>query len=406
MATKKKGDLGVMRRDSLFSLILGLTAGFLFWGLIAPLPSMGETPAGPGSREFIVIGTGDSREGNIADAKEKAVADALAQGLERYLAERLGEKGMTENFSVILREILPNAGESVANYHILEESQEDENLLSVLVSVKINEKVTEEILRQHGILLSEAPPLKILFLVSQAGPQRDHVQYWWGEPESNPPLSPIELALFKEFEGRGYRPLNRISNVPEGGITEEMKVLELSHQDAIRWGTAYSADLVLLGRCEMDAGGNVSLDLATLDPASGIMVSRDHWFEEGKGVPQESEQEMDLLGRICRKAVSELTPKILANEEMRKKGLGHFEVMISGLKNFRQFREIKDFLKREIPGVKSVTQSRISGNTFSVLVEFMGPEERFTERVAASDHFPYPFEIERSVEGQILFVIK
>jgi hypothetical protein len=119
--------------------------------------------AKPGENEILAIGTATVKEGNLAQAKESAISDALTKGVENYLLHRLGSEGVANNFQRIIYDILPRAKAKVENFNILSEEQTGE-AYKVLIKLRVNEKVIDEKLREAGVVVTEGPPIKTLFL--------------------------------------------------------------------------------------------------------------------------------------------------------------------------------------------------------------------------------------------------
>ncbi|MBW1769236.1 MAG: hypothetical protein JRJ65_19595, partial [Deltaproteobacteria bacterium] len=196
--------------------------------------------------EILVIGTGIVVDGNVAKAKKTAISEALVKGIEEYLARRLGSQGMINNFPGLVHDVIPGAREEIENFHILAEDQTDSHY-KILVRLKVNERMIEEKLKEIGLVLMEGPAIKILFLVSQLESRKGEVSYWWKDPGGDSGLTPTELALHRVFQERGFSPISRLLNVPEEDFSSEMMVLDLSDEDVIRWGRAFSADVVIYG---------------------------------------------------------------------------------------------------------------------------------------------------------------
>ena len=367
--------------------------------------SMAETGNTVEQNKILVIGTGLIADGNLAKAREAAISEALVRGTEEYLTRRLGSQGMINNFPRLLQEVLTRAREQIENFHILAEEQIDRHY-KILVRVKINEKVMEEKLRQMGLILMETHPIKILFLVSQLETQKGRVAYWWKDPESDSGLTPTELALHRIFQERGFRPISRLLNVPEEDYPSEMKDLNLSDEDALRWGRVSSADVVVHGRCEISEGKEVSVTLLALDVGKGIMIHMDTQIERIEESPGSMEQIMQTVEKAINKIAVKLSPAMIRAIEMPEPGLHQLEVTLKGLRNFRQFRDIRDFLERDIKGVKSVKQTGVRGNVISLMVEFSGDESRFLDMVSTHENMPFEADVTRSEEGKIIINIR
>lgn len=220
---------------------LGCCLFFVLWLSLLPAAMGAKT----GENEILAIGTATIKDGNLAQAKESAISDALTKGVENYLLHRLGSEGVLNNFNRIIYEILPKAKVKVENFNILLEDQSGE-AFNVFIKLRINEKVIDEKLREAGVVVTEGPPIEALFL----------------------------------------------------------------------------------------------------------------------------------------------------------------DITLKGLSSYKQFRVFRDFLRRDVSGVKSVRQTRVRKDAISIAVEFEGDRESFVERILNHDNLPFLVKLEQGEEEEILFRIE
>ena len=220
---------------------LGCCLFCVLWLSLLPAAMGAKT----GENEILAIGTATIKDGNLAQAKESAISDALTKGVENYLLHRLGSEGVLNNFNRIIYEILPKAKVKVENFNILLEDQSGE-AFNVFIKLRINEKVIDEKLREAGVVVTEGPPIEALFL----------------------------------------------------------------------------------------------------------------------------------------------------------------DITLKGLSSYKQFRVFRDFLRRDVSGVKSVRQTRVRKDAISIAVEFEGDRESFVERILNHDNLPFLVKLEQGEEEEILFRIE
>jgi len=354
---------------------------------------------------ILVIGTGTILDGNVAKARKMAIAEALVKGVEAYLGRRLGSQTMINNFPRLLQDVIPKAREEIENFHILAEERTDTEY-KILVRVKVNDKVMEEKLREIGVILMEGPAIRVLFLVSQTQTRKENIFYWWRDPEIDSAMSLVELALHRVFQERGFQPINRLLKIPEGEYSAEMKALDLSDEDAIRWGELFSADVVVQGRCEIIGGAEVSIVLRALHVENRIMIGRDMQSQriaEGAG---DMEKIVESIEIAVNNVASRLVPEIMMAIELPETKTAKLSLTLKGLRSFGQFRAFKDFLENSVPGVKSVKQTRLRGDSMSVAVEFLGDEEKFVQRVSKHENLPFKADWTRTEQGEIVVLIR
>jgi hypothetical protein len=369
--------------------------------LLVYAPSLAQS----GSQgEILVIGTGTVVKGNTARARDAAISDALIRGVEEYLARRLGSQGMANNFPRLIQEVVPKAREMVGNFNILA-AEEMDRYYKVLVRLKINETLMEETFREIGLIEMGGPPAKVLFLVSQIELPSGEASYWWRDPEGYTALSPTELALHRAFEERGFQPINRMLKGPEVAYEPEMKALDLTGADALKWGRALSAEVVIYGRCAISDKQEVFVSLTALDVAREFMI--DQADQTGR-VEEGSENLVQTMQKVIDEVASTLSPSILRTLSTLEAKRTRLEIALRGLKSFKDFRVLRDFLEKEIEGVTSVRQTKVKGNRIWIMVEYAGDEETFLEKVLRHEKLPFAIDVIKTEEetGETVFNIR
>jgi hypothetical protein len=367
--------------------------------------SMAQTGRKIERKEILAIGTSVIEDGNIAMARETAISEALFKGVEEYLSRQLGSQGMINNFPRLIHDIIPAAKEEIENFHILAEDRTDQ-YYRILVRLKVNEKVMEERLREIGLVLVEGPPIKILFLVSQDEPRKGKIFYWWKDPENDSELTHTDLILHRVFQERGFSPINRLSIVPEENVFPHMKVLDLSYEDAIQWGKVFAADVVIQGKCTVIAGEKLSVNLRAIDTEQGLNIGRGSRTERIDENLTGMEQIMLPLERAINKVAAQLGPRIIRAAELHEMPINQIEVAIQGFRTLREPRQIQNFLRKDIAGVKSVRQSRITGQAIFLVVEFAGDEDKLLEMVSNHEKKPIRTDVSKSEEGKIIINLR
>ncbi|MBW2301237.1 MAG: hypothetical protein JRF46_13290 [Deltaproteobacteria bacterium] len=369
------------------------------------LTGVGVSAANEVHQDIVVIGTGAIVQGNLARAKDMAVSDALVRGVEQYLSRRLGSEGMMNNFQLLIKDIIPRAREEIENFHILTSEQTDSQY-KVLVRVKVNEKLIDEKFRELGLVVMEGPPIRILFMVSQVERTEGKVHCWWQDPEAYSALSATEVALYRAFEERGFAPINRLSGIPESNYSPDMKALDLSYEGARKWGMMFSAQVVMLGRCEIVKAKEASVHLVSLDIKNGVVIDEDFQRQFLDQETESPEQKMEAIEKVISKVASRLSPSIIRAIKSSEEKTSRIEIDINGIKSFREYRSFESFLKEQVEGVKSVRQKRARAGSLTVLVEFSGDEDDFLRMVSQSKSLPLPIRISRADDNRIVFNVE
>lgn len=362
-----------------------------------------ETGEKQGQNEVIAFGTCSIEAGNLAQAKTCAISNALIKGIERYLLIRIGKKGVVNNFQRLVQDIIPDSKEGIENFNILSEYRND-NEYNILVHLKVNENLINEKLRDAALLLSDYPDIKVLFLVSEVN--QGVFSFWWQDPESHTDLSLIELALHQEFQKRGFIAANRTSGIPANEITEDLRLHDLLDESILHWGRLFFADVVLYGKCESVNNDYISLTLKAFDVNKGVEICEG--MKSGNISPEieNSSKKMDTIERIVNLLASEISPLIIRSVTADKAKIHTFTIILENISSFKQSKIFKDFLIKDIKGVKSVIQTNVRGDSIYFNVDFQGDKDKFIQHVLNHENLPFTLYFKITEDGKILFEIE
>ena len=383
-------------RDGKAILILLLIVFPFFWHAL----SQAETVQNPKKNELLAIGIGAVIEGNSALAKERAITQALMKGVEEYILRLLGTQGAVNSFERVTEEIIPAAKGEIENFHILAEHLVG-GKYKVLIRLRVNEDIIREKLRAAGALLTETPPVKVLFLVSET--REDNVSYWWKDAEGFQGLSAIELALHKVFQNRGFSPINRTLSPPDVKQLDSLTSPDLQNADIMKWGRLFSADVVISGQNRVSDNKEMSLTLRALDVDQGIQICQGFIAEQIEQELTDTEQIIAALQGIVNRLAATLCPCIIEAVASEHGKIYQLEVTLAGMSRPKQFWRFSDFLREEVVGIKSVIPSKIKGNSISTTVEFQGDGKKFINRVLNHQKLPFPLHLRQTDEKAIVF---
>ncbi|MFO7599845.1 MAG: hypothetical protein R6X27_08560 [Candidatus Desulfacyla sp.] len=380
-------------------LSLFLLSFSLFFLLGDPFPQAqaGETPK---QNELLAIGEAAVVKGNTALAKKTAITQGLMKGVEDYIFYLLGSQRAMAHFERITQEIIPAAREEIENFHILAELQVD-GRYKVLLKLRVNGEVIRERLQSAGVLMTETPPVNVLFLVSE---NRDgDMSYWWKDMEGYRSLNRVELALHKVFQDRGFNPINRTLNPPEADPVDALTSLDLQNRDILKWGRLFSADVVIFGECSINAGKKISLTLKALNVSQGIQTCQESVVEQIMEASGGADSLMAAIEGMVNRAAATLCPCIKGSLVSDGEKIHPLTVILAGMKRPKEFWRFSDFLKEEVMGVTSVIPSRIKDNAMSATVKFQGDRAAFISRVLTHPKRPFPLRLEQTEHEAIVF---
>jgi len=158
--------------------------------------------------------------------------------------------------------------------------------------------------------------------------------------------------------------------------------------------------------CNITRADGVFVSLTAFDiSAGGVMAeaTRTEILGEAAAGPKAIQEAMD---RAIGGAAADLGPGIIHRRQMAEKNVNAFALVLMGIKNFKQYRTFRDFLGKDIPGVRSVQQKKIKGNSLYLAIEYDGDPDALIDMISNHPKRPFPLDIMKNEEGAILVHIR
>ena len=192
----------------------------------------------------------------------------------------------------------------------------------------------------------------MLFLVSET--REGDISYWWKDEESFQDLNAVELTLHKVFQDRGLSPINRILTPLDVEQLGSLTSPSLKNEDILKWGNLFSADVVIYGQSEIINKKKLSLTLRALDVHQGRQICQESRVEPIEQAAINTEQTIEALQGPVNRTAATLCPCIIRTVASEQGEIHPLKVTLTGTSRPKQFWIFRDFLRGEVPGVKSV----------------------------------------------------
>ena len=340
------------------------------------------------SEERIVTGTGVIIDQNVVDARDEALSQAFSRAIEEYLTQRLRFQKMVNNFQRLDEEILARAKEHIQDYQIMSEFKTDE-YVKVLIKARINSAILEKKLKSMGMEETESFQIDVLFLVSER--KRGFPStFWWIDPSAQASLTPTELFLSQVFEEKGFRVINRSFFPPEESYDEGMLGMNLSDEDAVKWGRLLSAQVVVTGEANIDEGSRASVFLKAIRVMDGATIAQGY----REGITSDNlGDDKNPVELAIQNWADDMISYISDSFKPSEKAMAQLIITLKGLKGYKELQDVKEFLIENFPEIKSVLERRLQRELIKVSVETEGDSYTLAKRMLRHPKVPFLFEI-------------
>jgi len=351
--------------------------------------------------ERIVTGTGIIVNKNIALARNEAISQAFLKAIEEYVIQRLRSQDMANSFQRLDEEILSKIKEEIQDYQIISEFSTD-RYVRVLMKVRVNKAILEGKLEKIELRDLDATQIDVLFLVSEKKEGSSAI-YWWGDPTNQTSLTQTELFLSQVFENKGFRVINRSFFPPEESYGESMLHLNLTNEAAAKWGRLLSAQVVIAGEANLYSKPKASVFFKAIKVIDGTVLAQGYRERTLSGNITDDQSAIELA---ISSWANDMISYIIDAAQPTQEALNKIIITIKGFKDFRDFLNFKEFLKKNFPEIKSVLERRLEKGLVKLFVEVKGDPKGLAIKVLNHSKSPFSFEINELSEQGFTLVIR
>ena len=351
--------------------------------------------------ERIVTVTGKIINENVALARNEAISQAFLKAVEEYVIQKLGPRDMADSFQRVDEEILSKTKEEIQDYQIISEFSTD-RYIRILMKVRVNKAMLDRKLEKIALHDVDATQIDVLLLISEKR-ENSSVAYWWGDPTNQPSLTQTELFLSEAFENKGFRVINRSFFPPEESYDESMLHLNLTNEAAVKWGRLLSAKVVIAGKANLYSKSKASVFFKAIKVIDGIEVGQGYKEKTLNGGVTDDQSAIELA---ISSWANDMIPYIIETAQPTQGALNQIIITIKGLKNFKDFLNLKESLKTNFSEIKSVLEKSLKKDSVKVSVGVKGDSKGLAEKLLNYPQKPFSFEINELSDQGFTLVIK
>lgn len=321
----------------------------------------------------------------LAPARDKAIDDALRKAVEQAVGTMVTSDTLTEQYKVITDKILAQTAGYVQRYKVLSEKAEGD-LYRVKIQAEVGRANLMNDLRALGLLhvLAEKPKVMVIMEEKVAGVFGTDAWEDVGQAESTI-MQRLIAAGFTVVDPQTVR--NNITR------DQALRILEGDAQAAAAAGLQYGAQVVVSGRAfSKNAGGRImNTQLQSLQATLQARVIRS---DDARVISSRSEQgrrahidEVQGGALAIRDAAERLSDAVIADilAQWRSEAYGRTKeitVVITGLVSYRHLTAIKQFLEKEMQGVRGINQRSFLGGAAELMLDYGGKSSNVADELA------------------------
>jgi len=357
------------------TIVLSLAVLMFFFSALA---IEAKTP----SDTIVVVGSAVVYKDNITAARQRAISNSLVSTVSLATADLLSVEVLIDHYEKLNQILYDQTGKYIQDYKVLTESAFGKNY-RVMVQATVSRSVMKNQLTKAGIIQAQKSMPRVLFFIAEQDLKDPAPRYWWGQDMPNTKLV-AEVAIAETMREQGFMIVEHGPRVQDMAIRSINDTPEITSEDAINFGRALNADVVVIGRALADSAPNTMG--SGIRSFKGLINTRAFRTKTGNQISVVARNAVtanvdDVAGsRDALKGAGSLTGEQLALEiaaAWQKEGLeaDKIEIQLSGTRNLANFVMFRRMLNT-VEGVQGVQVKELKADNAVLNVDFKGkPKE-------------------------------
>jgi hypothetical protein len=247
-------ELSNMR--TIFNKLSGSMLVSLSLALVLMSSGAGQAKESVTTKTYVVVGTSAMHGGNVAAAREKAIADGLVTAVALMTKELLEVESLVDNFSQLNELLFDQTSTFIQGYKVLTEAGQDKTYRVVVQATVSGKKISKK-LTDAGVLRTSTTLPSVLFLIAEQNLEQESPMFWWS-PLGSSFISIAEAAMVERLQEAGFTIINHRGARNRPLVNwDDINKPDLTDLEAAELGAALKADVIVLGTSVASPSTNI-----------------------------------------------------------------------------------------------------------------------------------------------------
>jgi hypothetical protein len=334
-------------------------------------------------------GSSQIRDGNITQAKNAALDQALQNASIQAVQQILSPAVVTNNLQILTRSILSSGRRFVRDYRV--EAEAHSKLLYIMfIRAAISADDMTKALKETGLSPIGGGEKKGILVFCEG---EQYGRMIMADQLKN---TATALGFEMEFEGPDFHDLSGL------GVRTWA---DIGHQKDAR----FVLWCVLQVNCSESRAGKIpckgELEFKLIDASTYTLLSSQSFSGEGSydDVQSGKDQMAQNLGSQIAQFLRDHLSEYYLKENVTEQSL---KISVRGITRYSQYDQLSRALKNSIPGVEAITLASSGGGIFEIEVRFRGSREELKAKLLEQHYDGFQLAAGGSPEGALTFQVE
>jgi len=350
-------------------------------------------------------GAGVVINGDVALARDNALADAFRKVVEQAVEMCISSDAIFENTEVIRDNIYSKSQVYIQTYTITGEKAGD-SLYMVSVQAAVSLKEIDNDLQALGIITARKSMPRVMTIIAEKNAGKTGSDPVWNPAQRSIAEDVIHARFLKD--GFAFVDRTSLAEVPAFQGTE------LDNLDALQLGSRLDAELVIAGTSLVKSSGTVAgtamrsfqatVTARAIRTDNGVVIASTNARAEAVYMDAATGG-MEAIKKASEQVADVLLSQIAATWQQEVRSSAMISVTVRGITSCSDFVRFRKMLKEDIRGVKNIYQRRMKSGEALVDVEIEGTAQSFADEMALKELKEFSLDITDVTQNSVEVVI-
>ena len=330
------------------------------------------------TKTVVVIGTGKIYKEDSASARKEAIENGLTSAVESVALDLIPPESLHQTFQSFNEALYDQTGKFIQGYKVLAEFK-IKDAYRVMVEANVSIAGLTKLMSDAGIMSGGKSLPKILVLVLEQNLEDTSPKYWWGKKPVLGELFSVS-AFIETMRSKGLPVLDHPSIAQNTSIDDRYDKPDLDEEEAVNFGRALKADIVIVGKATIEQAQNVmGKDIRSFKGVVSVRAIRTDTGEEIATITQSAvtaNADETIGTRKALSAAGSLAGETLASQiidacQKKDEQINIIGIVIEGTDNLANFEKFIRIINK-ISGAKNLQIKELKANETVISVEFKG----------------------------------
>ncbi len=319
--------------------------------------------------------------GDTAQAKDKAIAEAMRNAVEKAVGTIVTSDSQTKDFELIEDRVLTHSKGYIKTFDIVKQNN-DGSTISVTIKAVIGKDNLEKDVDALLQLIHQKGKPKILIMVAEQNIGQPDAQAWWSTQGFTTNLDVVENTFIDAWQPLGFSFVDPQALRGKIKVTKALQSPNVDDSEAKTFAGKAGAQVVIIGKAiAQEANGkafgtnlvsaraNMSVRAIRTDTGDILATST---IDGGSMALDSTTAGSNALKETAKKMADDLKAKIMRQWLQEVNGGQDIKLVVNNVKQSKYLKTLKNALTSQIRGVSAVRDRGLHKGTAEFEVEMRG----------------------------------